>query len=255
VGGSNKTGFISPFSIINNYTTEWTKHQSNYRGAVGILEQLTDRDIEIVKLLGRCGLATSMQLGKTFWVNPKRGTKRLNLLSRQGVLTRHRLVSSKNTLIIHALGPLGAYILDCPFSQWWLDLDTAGALEKLIAAQLYLRFYKTEQIKDLDYFSPAPPPFTGVLKLGGIEFAVLAARDMGKKFEEALAPRIFVIGETKEHLAHITGSIKHDSVRLTTDEHLFKHDIENMFLVHNDGKLEEERIQFDAKAQPKAQTG
>ncbi|MHB1418242.1 MAG: hypothetical protein ACYCX4_01445 [Bacillota bacterium] len=234
-------GFVSPFSATKGYTLRWTQVPLYFRGKENFLESLTERDISLLKAVGQVQIATGGQLGKAFWKQPKQNSDRLKVLSQAGILTKHRIECRAIAFPLYTLGPLGAKLLDQPFVQWWLETDISRILALLISSQL---FFRMRIIAETNYF-PAPPPLTAVMRIGGTEYAVLAARNLNLEFDKAMAPRLFVIGESKKHLLAMASQLK-SPARFTTDERLFTLPLEQVFMRYNPGtgNLEEELIQF-----------
>lgn len=229
--------FISPFSVLHEYRINWTELPRGYQGLETRVGQLTDRDARVLKLLSHCRIATSAQLGKAFWQNPRTAAGRLKMLARFGVLTRHVLNSKRLTLVIYTLGPLGARLLNTGFHQWWRGQPVTDTLAQLVTTQMFLRMLG---IGPATLYA-VPPPFTGMIKMGQTEYAVVAVRNGDIDFARIRAARLLVVAETEKHLLRFASQIQ-APVRFTTDERLFTLPIEQVFLRFNreTGKLEGE---------------
>lgn len=225
--------FISPFSVFHNYRLNWADLPKNSRGLESKVGQLTERDGKVLALLAQCRIATSAQIGKVFWENPRTADGRLKMLARFGVLTRHTLESKRLTLIVYTLGPLGARLLNnTPFRQWWLARPVPDILARLAATQLYLRMRELGPAS----FYPVPLPFTGMIKINQAEYAVVAVRDVGVDFSVVHAARLLVIAETERQLLSIAPEITAPA-RFTTDERLFTLPVDRIFLSFNQERL------------------
>lgn len=216
--------FVSPCSLRNGYALEWGTPVRQ------VPQKLPAVNREMLEFIAAVGVATRVQLSK-FCDNDK---KRIAMLAKTGVLTEHRLVGKKRTVVFCAPGPVVSSLGFHWSSGLWEQLSLLEVLKRLVANQLYLRFREVAPVK----LFPARPPLIGAMLLNGLDYGVAAVRigEDGRELKWAEAERMIVIVEELEQALAVAPNIR-SPARYTSDRLLFKEPLARAFFRVKSGNL------------------